>query len=158
MNLIQALLRGQGAHADPLGCLEDLTAEQAGRRVAGFAHTIWQQVAHLTYWMDVELRSVEDPSTPVPTDWSLSWPKEDAPADEVAWRHEVALFRTHLDQLGTLAGARASTLARIAHVGTEQTVETALWMLVAHNSYHTGQIVQLRQAMGAWPPGGSITG
>ena len=27
-----------------------------------------------------------------------------------------------------------------------------LWGLSAHNSYHAGQIVVIRQALGAWPP------
>jgi hypothetical protein len=29
-----------------------------------------------------------------------------------------------------------------------------LYQLAAHNSYHVGQIVVLRQALGAWPPPG----
>lgn len=152
MNTMQALLRGTGAHADPLACVDDLTAAQAGRRVEGFTHTIWQLLCHLNYWIDFELRCVEQPETPFPKDFSVSWPGAPAPADDVAWRHEVALFRTHLGQLATLAEARASTLARIAHHGTEFTVETVLWVLIAHNSYHVGQIVQLRRAMGLWPP------
>lgn len=152
MNLMQQLLRGKGEHADPLACVDDLTAEQAGRRVAGFPHTVWQILFHLNFWIDIELKSAEDPATPVPSDWSVSWPKEPGPADEIAWRHEVGLFRTNLEQLVTLAGAQASTLARIAHPATGQTVEAVLWRLVAHNSYHTGQMVQLRQAIGAWPP------
>jgi len=31
-------------------------------------------------------------------------------------------------------------------------VEALLWQMVAHNSYHTGQIATLRQALNAWPP------
>jgi uncharacterized damage-inducible protein DinB len=152
MNAIQALLRGKGAHADPVACVEDLTAAQAGRRIEGFTHTIWQLLFHLNYWIDFELKCVERPDTPFPTDPEASWPLKDGPADDVAWRHDVALFRTYLGQLATLAEAKASTLARIAHAGTAFTVETVLILLIAHNSYHVGQIVQLRRAMGAWPP------
>jgi uncharacterized damage-inducible protein DinB len=34
------------------------------------------------------------------------------------------------------------------------TLEAVLWQMVAHNSYHTGQIAMLRRALNAWPPRG----
>jgi hypothetical protein len=46
------LLRGNGAHADPLACVEDLSAEVAARQFAGFPHSIGQLVFHMNYWMD----------------------------------------------------------------------------------------------------------
>lgn len=145
------LLRGRGAHADPLAAVEGLDWRLAGRRPPGFTHTVWQLVFHLNYWMDVELRCIETPEMAHSATDAASWPPE-APPDAVTWEHEVALFRTNLAQLDTLARARASTLARIVHRENGATVEAVLWGLVAHNSYHTGQIVQLRQALGAWPP------
>ncbi|MGH9493840.1 MAG: DinB family protein [Candidatus Sulfotelmatobacter sp.] len=32
------------------------------------------------------------------------------------------------------------------------TLEAVLWQMVAHNSYHTGQIAMIRRALGVWPP------
>ena len=32
------------------------------------------------------------------------------------------------------------------------TLEAVLWQMVAHNSYHVGQIAMLRRTLGAWPP------
>jgi len=34
------------------------------------------------------------------------------------------------------------------------TLEAVLWQMVAHNSYHTGQIAMIRQILKAWPPRG----
>ena len=34
------------------------------------------------------------------------------------------------------------------------TLEAVLWQMVAHNSYHVGQIAMVRRALGAWPPRG----
>jgi len=34
------------------------------------------------------------------------------------------------------------------------TLEAVLWQMVAHNSYHAGQIALLRRMLGAWPPTG----
>jgi uncharacterized damage-inducible protein DinB len=32
------------------------------------------------------------------------------------------------------------------------TLEAVLGQMVAHNSYHLGQIAMIRRALGAWPP------
>jgi len=42
-----------------------------------------------------------------------------------------------------------------AHEGDKKvagSLEAVLWQMVAHNSYHTGQIAMIRRALGAWPP------
>jgi uncharacterized damage-inducible protein DinB len=44
-----------------------------------------------------------------------------------------------------------------AHEGDKKiagTLEDVLMQLVAHNSYHLGQIAMLRRALGVWPPRG----
>jgi uncharacterized damage-inducible protein DinB len=39
-----------------------------------------------------------------------------------------------------------------SHKERAATLEAVLWQLVAHNSYHVGQIAMIRRALGAWPP------
>jgi uncharacterized damage-inducible protein DinB len=141
-----------------MAAVEDLPWEMAGRRVAHLPHTIWQQLGHLNYWIDFELKWIEGLPAKLPEHASLSWPEADGPTDAAAWQLEVALFRTNLGQLAALAEAQASTLARIVHAKQGWTVEAVLWLMVAHNSYHLGQIVALRQTLGSWPPaGGGVT-
>jgi uncharacterized damage-inducible protein DinB len=154
MSLLTELLRGRGAHPDPVGAVADLTVQEAGLRAPGLPHSIWQLVSHLNFWMDAELRAIEG-TKGVAERPITDWPVDAAPPDEMTWRHDLALFRLQLDQLATLADARASTLARIVHrAGDDRTdtVESVLWQLVAHNAYHTGQIVDVRRAVGLWPP------
>ena len=153
MSLLIELLHGRGAHPDPLATVADLTAEQAALRAPGLPHSIWQILSHLSFWMDAELRAIEG-TAPGAVPVGADWPADYGPADETAWRHDLALFRLQLDQLATLAEARASTLARIIHRAGDRrtdTVESVLWQLVAHNAYHTGQIVDVRRAVGLWP-------
>jgi hypothetical protein len=152
MSILAKIVRGLPAHLDPLALVEDLPWELAGRRVARLPHTIWQLVAHCNYWMDLELRCFEGPEIPYPEDPEASWSSAEGPADREAWLLQVALFRTNLDQFVTLADARASTLARIVHPARGTTVEDVIIVVAAHNSYHGGQIAQLRRALGAWPP------
>lgn len=152
MGILRELIRGTGAHLDPIGAVEDVSWELAGRRVAPLPHTIWQLLGHLNYWLDYGLKDIEGGKPELPGHAAASWPAEDGPRDETGWNHEVALFRTNLGQLEALAEAKASTLARIVDPKTGRTVEAYLWLLVVHNSYHVGQIATVRQALGAWPP------
>jgi len=76
------LLRGKGAHVDPIACVEDLSAELAARQVAGFPHTIGQLVFHMNYWMEYELRRIRGESPAYPEHNSESFPAASAPLDE----------------------------------------------------------------------------
>ncbi len=150
---LRDLFRGRGAHADPLASIADLSPELAGRRLPGVDQTIWQLVWHMNYWMDYELRSMDGPEVPYPSHASASWPESDAPPTAEAWPAEVSRFRLQLARLADWATrAESGDGARPVHPAKGETVQDVLWQMVAHNSYHLGQVVQLRRAFGAWPP------
>jgi hypothetical protein len=66
MQSLIELLRGKGAHADPLACVEDISQELAERRVESFPHSISDLVFHMNYWMNYELKRIrgEKPEYP----------------------------------------------------------------------------------------------
>jgi len=153
---LQDLLRGRGAHVDPVACLTGLSAAEAGRSLAPNLHTIWQLVWHMNYWMDYELRSIDGPEVPYPEHAEESWPGGTAPADEATWRLELTLFEKQVERLAGWAGHAAvgGLGSRVVHRAKGESLETVLWQMVAHNSYHIGQVAQLRRAFGLWPPAG----
>ena len=75
------LLHGQGAHADPIACVEDLRAELAARHVEGFPHSIRQLVFHMNYWMEYELRRIRGERPAYPEHNSESFPPPLSPTD-----------------------------------------------------------------------------
>jgi uncharacterized damage-inducible protein DinB len=152
------LLHGTGAHVGPIECVEDLTAESAARLHPGFDHSIWQQVFHMNYWMDYEIQRIRGQRPSYPDHAVESWPS--APADEAKWKQAVDRLRDLIGQFARLAEADLATLQREVEPAEpsekerSSSVHAVLWQMVAHNSYHTGQIVQLRRALGLWPPRG----
>jgi len=152
------LLHGQGAHADPLACVEDLPTEIAACQIAGFPYSIYQQLSHMNYWMDYELRRIQKQRPKYPEHAAESWPKEPAPANETQWRETINQFANLIGQYTKLAKSPPEELSRQIepmHQVDKQnssTLSAILWQMVAHNSYHAGQIVLLRRAQGAWPP------
>jgi uncharacterized damage-inducible protein DinB len=152
------LIYGKGAHADPVACIEDISAELASRRVSGYPHSVWQLVLHMNYWMDHDLASIAGEKPQYPDHAIESWPQHPEPANESQWQSAQQRFIELLARLNALADSDTSTLDRIvedngaANTPRQATVRTRLWQIVAHNSYHVGQIALLRRQSGAWPP------
>jgi uncharacterized damage-inducible protein DinB len=151
------LLEGRGAHADPLACLEDLALEQANQKPPGFEHSIFEIVAHLNYWMDYDLKRMRGAREPYPVHASESWPSPGT-VENAPWKREIERFKLLLQEFAQAShGDCASWLteAPATHRSHERNASTAgamIFQAIAHNSYHLGQIVDLRRALGAWPP------
>lgn len=154
------LLRGKGAHADPIACVEDISAELGARQVAGFPHSIGQLVFHINYWMEYELRRIRGERPVYPEHSSESFPAASAPVDEPEWDRLRMRMTELLGDFAELAKASAQELQREIESVYEgdknvaSTLEAVLWQMVAHTSYHVGQIAMVRRALGAWPPRG----
>jgi len=153
------LLRGKGAHADPIACVEDISAELAARQVVGFPHSIGQLVFHINYWMEYELRRIRGQRPAYPEHNSESFPAASS-VDVAEWDRLRARMTELLDEFAGLAKLSAQELQReieSVYEGDKNvagTLEAVLWQMVAHNSYHVGQIAMMRRTLGAWPPRG----
>jgi uncharacterized damage-inducible protein DinB len=154
------LLHGRGAHLDPIACIEDLSAELAARSLEGFPHSVGQLVFHMNYWMDYELRRIRGKKPVYPEHSSESFPPAKSPADAQDWDQLRKRFASLLASFTALAKSSSEEMQRqieTVHDGDTKvagTLEAVLWQIVAHNSYHTGQIAMIRRVLGAWPPHG----
>jgi uncharacterized damage-inducible protein DinB len=154
------LLHGKGAHADPVACVEDLPFELAARQVAGFPHSVGQLVSHMNYWMDYELRRIRGERPAFPEHNSESFPAAASPVDAQEWDGLRKRFADLLADLAALANSSSPEMQRqieTVHAGEKKiagTLEAVLWQMVAHNSYHVGQVAMIRRMLGAWPPRG----
>ena len=154
------LLRGKGAHADPLACVEDISAELSARQLAGFPSSVGQLVFHINYWMDYELRRIRGQRPVYPEHSADSFSAAPSPADEQEWDRLRARMAELLEEFAALAKSSPQELQREVESAREDdkkvtgTVEGVLWQMVAHTSYHVGQIVMIRRVLGVWPPRG----
>jgi uncharacterized damage-inducible protein DinB len=154
------LLHGKGAHADPITCVEDISAEIAARHVEGFPHSVAQLVFHMNYWMSYELRRIRGERPVYPEHAAESFPAASARLDASEWdrlRRDLAWFLAQYAELAKSSEQEMRREIESARDGDKKvagTLEAVLWQMVAHNSYHTGQIALIRRAIGAWPPRG----
>jgi uncharacterized damage-inducible protein DinB len=155
--VLKELVRGKGAHADALACVTGVPREVAGRRVLDFPHTVFGLVWHMAYWMDYELARIRGENPVYPEHAEGSWPETPGPRDESEWAKTVQDFRRGIEALEALANLPASEAERkvpTTHATSNQgdNVKDIVGQTLVHNSYHLGQVVVLRQALGAWPP------
>jgi uncharacterized damage-inducible protein DinB len=154
--IVVELLYGKGAHADPVALIKDVSFESCAHTLSGFPHSIWQIVWHMDYWMEYELGRIQGDRPAYPVHAAASWPLETGPESAAEWEKTAARFGALIDELARLAQAGAETLNReiepmhATHSERSSTLLAVLWQLVAHNSYHIGQIVLMQRAFGEW--------
>lgn len=152
------LLHGKGAHVDPIACIEDISAELAAKQVLGFPHSIAQLVFHMNYWMTYELRRIRGERPQYPQHSAESFSPADTPLDAKLWdrfRRDMAWCIAEFTGLAQSPPGELNRPIESAHEGDKNvagTLEAVITQMVAHNSYHTGQIALIRQALKAWPP------
>jgi len=156
MQALTELLRGKGAHADPIACVEDVTAEQAQGRIPGFPHSIADLVFHMNYWMNYELKRIQGEKPKYPEHNAESFPS--TPQDWDKLKRDLAWFLQEFAKLAQSLQQELNREIESSPAALEQqssrlnSLDAILWQMAAHNSYHTGQIATIRQALKAWPP------
>jgi uncharacterized damage-inducible protein DinB len=153
MQHLTELLHGKGAHVNPLACVEDVREELAARRVAGFPHSISDLVFHMNYWMNYELKRIRGGKPTYPDHNAESFPTTPQNWDQL--RRDFSWFLAEFAKLAQSPPEELHRHLESIYPGDREqcgTVEAILWQMVAHNSYHTGQIAMLRRELGAWPP------
>jgi uncharacterized damage-inducible protein DinB len=154
------LLHGQAAHVDPIVCIEDVSAELAARKVDGLPNSISGLVFHMNYWMNYELKRIRGERPTFPEHAAESWPAPGAQPNADEWdrlRRDFAWFLAEYEKTARSSRQELERQVESMREGDKKhagSVESVLWQMVAHNSYHVGQIATMRRMLGAWPPQG----
>ena len=155
MNERQALasqMYGTSSHKHLLHALEGLDPELAGRRTGRTTHSVFQILQHMTYWQDITAARLGGDPPPRPESAALGWSASAAPEDESDWQAAIACFAEGLREIEARVLDPELDLGRIVQPDRGVTAREEVLMVQGHNSYHLGQIVLLRQELGAWPP------
>ena len=144
------LLRSRGAHADFDEAIDGLPEGLRGARVKDLPFTAWRLLEHLRLAQWDILEFSRNPKHKSPSWPDGYWPEADAPPNAAAWDASVAAFRRDLADMEKLVRDSSSDLfAPIPH-GQGQTLLREALLVADHNSYHVGQLILLRRALGAW--------
>ena len=138
------------AHAGFDRAVEGVPADLQGRVPPGFAHSAWQLLEHMRIAQDDILDFCVNPKyahKKWPDDY---WPAAPAPPNASAWDLSIAAYRADREAVQALAlNADVDLTATIPH-GSGQTYLREILLVADHASYHVGQLVLLRRALGCW--------
>lgn len=144
---VASLFHGGNANVSWERALDGLSAEQAAQVPAGLPHSVANIVAHVAYWQTYLLAvfAGDDPTTVEHA--AQGWPHQ----TETDWEALKSIFFGDLDTLSAHARDEAF-LELLDRKGRPRTVP--LTSFAGHGLYHLGQVVTVRQLIGAWPPPG----
>jgi hypothetical protein len=157
MNELAEAFLGESAHAAPAHILQALPDESAYHAIPGATHTIYQELWHIVFWQQMTIDWISGIETAYPSKPSDPFPTEMQRTAE-PWPQ---LCRRFLDGARLVADAACdpAALEKVVRCPSRpgrpvrlMTVRDQLISLAAHNAYHFGRIVLLRQIIGAWPP------
>jgi DinB superfamily len=145
------LLKGGGAHVHFMDAIEGFPEAKRGAFIEGLPHTGWQLLEHVRIAQWDILGFCRDRKHVSPGFPEGYWPKTPVPADEAVWAKTVEAFQHDLlEMINLVKNPKTDLCAKIPH-GEGQTILREALLLADHNSYHLGQLVDLRRALGAWP-------
>jgi uncharacterized damage-inducible protein DinB len=161
MNELEKVLSGDSAAAPPAFILEGIPEDMAHRRIGLAPHTMFQELWHITFWQQVSLDWVRGIETPFPAHAAAGFPSEADLRED--WDRLRARFFQGNDEVAgfvrdchsrnsALLDAPIRCPSRPGDPVRTMSVREQLESLGAHNHYHFGRIVLLRQLLGAWPP------
>ncbi|MGH9691766.1 MAG: DinB family protein [Candidatus Acidiferrales bacterium] len=148
---LRMLLHGHEAHADWTAALKDLPEQLRAVKPPGAPHSAWELLEHARIAQRDILEFSRNPKHVSP-DWpSGYWPKASAPPSAMAWEKGAKSFQKDLESMVKLVtDPEADLAAKIPH-GSGQTILREALLVADHNSYHLGQLIQLRRLLGCWP-------
>lgn len=157
MNELERTLISNSAAAPPAQILESVNDQLAHRKIAGSPRTIYEELWHIAFWQQMTLAWNDGMETPYPEHASLGFPTAQQIELE-SWDELCKRFFAGIAKAAATAGD-PEKLGRMIRCQSPpgrpartMTVREQLESLAAHNAYHFGRIVLLRQIAGAWPP------
>jgi uncharacterized damage-inducible protein DinB len=157
MTELEQVLIGDSAAAPPAHILEALPDELAHKKPLGAPHSIYEELWHIAFWQQMTLDWVTGVETPFPLSPNDGFPTV-YDAERETWNQLRVRFFEGAQQAAAIAANTAGLDSEIrcpSRPGEPvriMSVRDQLENLGAHNHYHFGRIVLLRQMQGSWPP------
>ena len=152
---LSRLLRQSHSHVGVGRAVDGFPAALAGRRVDESLHTAWELVEHLRLAAE-DLVSYCTDANYEDLGWPEGyWPETAKPPTTKAWEESVQGLLEATETMATMVeDAEHDLYAQVpsAEKSHHHTLRAAL-ILLDHNGYHAGQLIDLRRALGVWPPG-----
>lgn len=154
MNELAKSLIANSAFAPPRNILQSLDSKAVlAKPHPGIPHPIYAEVWHMAFWQEISLDWVQGKPSPVPEHAAGGFPSD----TKEPWDSLRDRFLSGAQNAAAIANDRDGLETRVACPTFDDpqrimTIRDQLESLAAHNAYHLGRIVLIRQLLNLWPP------
>jgi uncharacterized damage-inducible protein DinB len=145
------MLDWEEAHVGFDAAIDGVPADKRGALATGAEHSIWQLVEHMRIAQDDIFDFCVNPNYVHERKWPDDyWPKHPAPPAAADWDDSIASFKRGREKFQELARETKDLYAMVPTGTGQQTYLRAILLVADHNTYHLGQVVAVRRALGLW--------
>ena len=145
------ILDWEEAHVGFDKAVDGIPADKRGGQAAGFEHSPWQLLEHMRIAQEDILDFCVNPTYVHNLKWPDDyWPQHAAPPNAAAWDDSIASFTREREKLKQLARDTKDLFAKVPTGKDNHTYLRAILLVADHHSYHLGQLVAVRRALGIW--------
>lgn len=141
-------LQGRNAHLTFEEAVRNLPEDKINLKITGVNYSCWELVEHLRIAQWDILEFIRNPDYTSPKWPEGYWPKEDG--DLATWEQTVNSFLQHRKTLEELVQDPTIDLYSPIPHAPDYTIFREIVLVIDHNSYHLGQLIILRKALGIW--------
>jgi hypothetical protein len=147
--LVKSLKGGQ-AFVGFRRALDGVKPENRATRANKATHSIYEELEHMrraqadlyNYMLDSDWESPEWPAG--------FWPNPDKKPSEAEWRETVDGFFRDLNGVVKLVEDPSIDVLSVVPGATEYTYLREILIIIEHNAYHLGKILDTRKSLGDW--------
>ena len=143
-----ASLQGRNAHISLEETIKDFPDDYYNKKIPGIKYSCWDLLEHLRIAQWDILYFLKNPDYQ-----SISWPDSYWPKDKgdnEKWNHSVKNYLNDRKDLEAMVEDPATDLYSPIPHAPDYTIFRDIILVIDHNSYHTGQLLMLRRALGIW--------
>jgi uncharacterized damage-inducible protein DinB len=150
---LKALLDGGQAHAKLDDAVAGVPYELQGKVPEGLPYSPWQLLEHIRVAQkDILEFSDNADGSYKPMKWPDDyWLKDAAPPDAHAWEKSVAALKKDRASFEKLLKER-DLIEPFPWADDGQNLLREAFLIAAHESYHTGELIVTRRLLGNWKP------
>jgi hypothetical protein len=140
----------QKAHIGFDEAVDGLALDDVGIRPENLPHSIWELAEHIRIAQHDILDFSCNPDYQAlnwPDDY---WPSSRRPENQQKWENTIRSFHQDHKSMENFIRQTNNDLTEPLEHGNGQTLFGEILLIVDHNSYHIGQIVQVRRLLGNW--------
>jgi hypothetical protein len=148
-NLIE-FLRGGVAHVSIEKALEDINPDLRNFRFEPNIHTIYEELEHMRIAQEDIYRYTIHEGWESPEWPDGYWPDDNDVLNEDIWKSTFHRFFEDLERVVDLVNDQSIDLAAEIPHGEGRTYLRQILLIVNHNAYHIGKIIDIRKMLGDW--------